>query len=105
MARVPVSWDVICAQVSLPADGSLNGFMAPKGSNNLRQSVQSAAIINNPVSDVLDGTLWNRDLGQMSEEIVGTLVCQLFEGIRDYIVQVRPHKCAVCLGGFGPDML
>jgi len=38
---------------------------------------------------VLDGTLWNRELGSVSEEVVTTLVHQLFQGIRDYLVQVR----------------
>ena len=30
--------------------------------------------------DVLENTLWNRQLGVMSEEIVAALVCQIFEG-------------------------
>ena len=30
--------------------------------------------------DVLENTLWNRQLGIMSEEIVAALVCQIFEG-------------------------
>jgi hypothetical protein len=34
----------------------------------------------NPVVEVLENTLWNRTLGQMSEEIVAALVCQIFEG-------------------------
>ena len=37
--------------------------------------------------EVLENTLWNRTLGQMSEEIVAALVCQIFEGIRDHFVQ------------------
>lgn len=32
------------------------------------------------VADVLENTLWNRQLGAMSEEIVAALVCQIFEG-------------------------
>ena len=32
------------------------------------------------VADVLENTLWNRQLGTMSEEIVAALVCQIFEG-------------------------
>ena len=35
----------------------------------------------NAVADVLENTLWNRQLGTMSEEIVAALVCQIFEGI------------------------
>ena len=34
----------------------------------------------NSVMDVLENTLWNRQLGVMSEEIVAALVCQIFEG-------------------------
>ena len=34
----------------------------------------------NAVADVLENTLWNRQLGAMSEEIVAALVCQIFEG-------------------------
>ena len=33
--------------------------------------------------DVLENTLWNRQLGIMSEEIVAALVCQIFEGAHD----------------------
>ena len=33
-----------------------------------------------PVTEVLENTLWNRQLGVMSEEIVAALVCQIFEG-------------------------
>ena len=29
---------------------------------------------------MLENTLWNRQLGVMSEEIVAALVCQIFEG-------------------------
>jgi hypothetical protein len=39
-----------------------------------------AAEESNTVADVLENTLWNRQLGAMSEEIVAALVCQIFEG-------------------------
>lgn len=39
------------------------------------------------VVDMLENTLWNRRLSVMSEEVVAALVCQIFEGIRDHIVQ------------------
>ena len=55
---------------------------------NHRASVHSNALVTHPITDILDGALWNRDLGNASEDIVGTLVSQLFTGIRDYIVQV-----------------
>ena len=34
----------------------------------------------NAVTEMLENTLWNRQLGVMSEEIVAALVCQIFEG-------------------------
>eukprot|EP00879_Flechtneria_rotunda_P028913 GHRR01031150.1.p1 GENE.GHRR01031150.1~~GHRR01031150.1.p1 ORF type:complete len:172 (+),score=76.33 GHRR01031150.1:189-704(+) len=37
--------------------------------------------------DLLECTLWQRQLGMLSEETVGALVAQVFEGIRDFIVQ------------------
>ncbi|KAK9814730.1 hypothetical protein WJX72_010634 [[Myrmecia] bisecta] len=46
----------------------------------------------NQVMDVLENTLWNRQLGSMSEEIVAALVCQIFEGIRDHVVQAVELK-------------
>lgn len=39
--------------------------------------------------EVLENTLWNRQLGVMSEEIVAALVCQIFEG-------GGPHADAQC---------
>ena len=39
-----------------------------------------AAEPDNAVAEVLENTLWNRQLGVMSEEIVAALVCQIFEG-------------------------
>jgi hypothetical protein len=53
----------------------------------LRHSVRG-----HPVSDILDSALWNRDLSSVSEEVVMTLVHQLFEGIRDYLVQAAEMK-------------
>ena len=46
--------------------------------------------------DVLENTLWNRQLGVMSEEIVAALVCQIFEGAAcawhpQYVQSVLPH--------------
>ncbi len=43
-------------------------------------SLTPAAGQDNSVMDVLENTLWNRQLGVMSEEIVAALVCQIFEG-------------------------
>ena len=57
----------------------------------LRHSVRG-----HPISDILEGTLWNRDLGTVSEDMVVALVQQLFNGIRDYLVQVRTSPRPVC---------
>lgn len=43
-------------------------------------ALTAAAGQDNGVMDVLENTLWNRQLGVMSEEIVAALVCQIFEG-------------------------
>lgn len=64
----------------------------PPQAQHHRASLHSNALVTHPITDILDGTLWNRDLGSASEDIVGTLVSQLFTGIRDYIVQVRTHS-------------
>lgn len=61
-----------------------------RASSNNKQVV--AADENNAVADVLENTLWNRQLGAMSEEIVAALVCQIFEGIRDHITQAVELK-------------
>lgn len=43
--------------------------------------------------DVLENTLWNRQLGIMSEEIVAALVCQIFEGAS----RLRPRTTPACV--------
>jgi hypothetical protein len=55
-------------------------------------SQMRTSIRGHPVSDVLDSTLWNRELGSVSEEVVTALVHQLFHGIRDYLVQAAEMK-------------
>lgn len=44
------------------------------------------------MADILQHTLFSRSLGPMSEEIVSALVCQIFEGIRDQLVQTVELK-------------
>ena len=51
---------------------------ASGGSNGSKAVV--AAEESSAVAEVLENTLWNRQLGAMSEEIVAALVCQIFEG-------------------------
>ena len=45
----------------------------------------------NIVAEVLENTLWNRQLGVMSEEIVAALVCQIFEGAHTCLPMVALH--------------
>ena len=71
-----------------PAMVARTGHNSTQPQANHRASVHSNALVTHPITDILDGALWNRDLGNASEDIVGTLVSQLFTGIRDYIVQV-----------------
>ena len=42
--------------------------------------------------DLLEGTLWTRRLGSISEDVVAALVCRIFEGIRNYYVQSMELK-------------
>ena len=42
--------------------------------------------------DLLEGSLWTRKLGSISEDIVAALVCRIFEGIRDFFVQAIELK-------------
>lgn len=57
----------------------------PDGAQQQKPKASTSAItpiagVDNSVMDVLENTLWNRQLGVMSEEIVAALVCQIFEG-------------------------
>ena len=59
----------------------------------------AAAEPDSAVAEVLENTLWNRQLGVMSEEIVAALVCQIFEGapalcahIVFYVQAATEHK-------------
>ncbi|EFJ48795.1 dynamin-related GTPase [Volvox carteri f. nagariensis] len=44
------------------------------------------------LSDMLETTLWNRSLTGVSEDIVRALVAQMFDGIRDHLVQAAELK-------------
>ncbi|GLI59277.1 hypothetical protein VaNZ11_001126 [Volvox africanus] len=44
------------------------------------------------LSDMLETTLWNRNLTGISEDIVRALVAQMFDGIRDHLVQAAELK-------------
>jgi len=53
-----------------------------RGGNGGGGSGAAAPEPDSAVVEVLENTLWNRQLGVMSEEIVAALVCQIFEGAR-----------------------
>lgn len=95
----PTRWTGVAAvQVVHTGDENSPAVMAgpPRGgapaSHNPRSSLHSNAIMTHPITDVLDGTLWNRQLGGVSEDIVASLARQLFAGIRDYLVQAVEMK-------------
>ncbi|GLC37302.1 hypothetical protein PLESTF_000486000 [Pleodorina starrii] len=62
----------------LSREASLSGGVSPTGSLSL--------------PDMLEATLWNRNLTGVSEDIVRALVGQMFEGIRDHLVQAAELK-------------
>ena len=70
----------------------------PEGSSQPQKAAAKAAAgtltpaagQDNSVMDVLENTLWNRQLGVMSEEIVAALVCQIFEGNPISLHQLPP---------------
>ena len=65
-------------QVNTTPEGAQQQKAAPKAPTS---AITPAAGMDNSVMDVLENTLWNRQLGVMSEEIVAALVCQIFEGM------------------------
>ena len=69
------------AQVTTPTQQAL----ATKPANSRSSGSSGGAAApepDNAVTEMLENTLWNRQLGVMSEEIVAALVCQIFEGAR-----------------------
>lgn len=81
---------VLGAQVTTPTQQALTS----KPSNS-RGSSGSGGVAapepDNAVTEMLENTLWNRQLGVMSEEIVAALVCQIFEGARCHLVCKLSH--------------
>jgi hypothetical protein len=53
------------------------------------------------VVDLLESSLWARNLNATNEEIVGALVAMVFEGIREYVIQVREGGGEGCTWEFG----
>jgi len=43
------------------------------------------------VAELLESTLWSRQLGSLSEQLVAALVCQIFEGTRAFISSEQTH--------------
>jgi hypothetical protein len=53
---------------------------------------------------LVENTLWNRRLADVTEDIVQTLVAQIFEGIRDHIITqvgARLHTHSTPLARYG----
>ena len=69
-------WDC-CPQVTTPTQQQQ---AIARSSNGRGGGSAPAPEAENAVAEVLENTLWNRQLGVMSEEIVAALVCQIFEG-------------------------
>lgn len=70
-------------QVTTPTQQALTSKPGGNGSRGSGSSGGGAVVEqDNAVAEVLENTLWNRQLGVMSEEIVAALVCQIFEGAR-----------------------
>ena len=70
--------DLLHAQVATtPTPPAIAGARGGRGSHS---SGGAAAEPDSAVAEVLENTLWNRQLGVMSEEIVAALVCQIFDG-------------------------
>jgi hypothetical protein len=78
----------VAASLAAQAQGS--GSNAAAQSNALAR--RDAGNADATVADLLESTLWNRQLGAVSEELVAALVCQIFEGIRDHVVQAVELK-------------
>lgn len=68
---------------------SSNNAIVRRGGDSLTSGAPTAA---SDVAALLESTLWNRQLGVVSEELVAALVCQIFEGIRDHVVQAGELK-------------
>lgn len=79
---------------SFAAEESPSAGAGGKGRRSSQQPVSSSlsSMSNAQLVDVLDATLWNRKLGAVTEEIVHAIVCQVFEGIRDFYVQTVELK-------------
>lgn len=75
------------ASASSHDGGSNNNAIVRRGGND-----SSASAAATDVATLLESTLWNRQLGVVSEELVAALVCQIFEGIRDHVVQAVELK-------------
>ena len=69
--------------------GNNNAIVRRGGGDSLSSGAPTAA---SDVATLLESTLWNRQLGVVSEELVAALVCQIFEGIRDHVVQAVELK-------------
>mmetsp|Transcript_3618 Transcript_3618/g.13104 ORF Transcript_3618/g.13104 Transcript_3618/m.13104 type:complete len:836 (-) Transcript_3618:783-3290(-) len=65
---------------------------APGGPPNSEPGKDPGASTQQELVSLLESSLWSRRLGPVSEDIVAALVCRIFEGIRDYVVQSMELK-------------
>lgn len=70
-------------RVQMPAVAT-NAVSAPAGGgkNSGTGKGPSDSMPPGGIAAVLECTLWNRQLGALSEELVAALVCQIFEGVQ-----------------------
>lgn len=74
---------------------------SPGNSGGQIEAAGTAGVGNNLVLlELLDGTLNNRQLSGSSEELVAALAARVFEGIRDFVIQVCAHRWGLRYVGF-----
>uniref|UniRef100_A0A383VV88 Dynamin-type G domain-containing protein n=1 Tax=Tetradesmus obliquus TaxID=3088 RepID=A0A383VV88_TETOB len=74
------------------AGGGCSRSAAAQGQQHQQGAGDTASATAGVMIDLLECTLWQRQLGTLSEETVAALVAQVFEGIRDFIVQAVELK-------------
>jgi hypothetical protein len=81
------SRDGLKAVLSRPVDGGRAGGAGGAANHAPSSALTTRVADGGTVADLLESTLWSRQLGAVSEDLVAALVCQIFEGIRDHVVQ------------------
>ncbi|QDZ22638.1 dynamin-like protein [Chloropicon primus] len=81
-------------QVSTSSESAAAAVGGSKDRRDQQKEASSTAEVSpqEQLVDLLEGTLWTRRLGSISEDVVAALVCRIFEGIRDFYVQSMELK-------------